>query len=203
MHRLIVILSSLVLAAAAQAGGSEASKPNLDDGLLDPAWFSSETLEFRQSGKIDFLWVREGFAFDGRTLQFVPWDEPVLLPERDDKDRKAASKFQKDFSPRLILELTERLSGKATVVADDPDLRAYGRIVDCNAGNAFAFVWPHFTFDMKFVDREGNLQAAVHTRFVGKALKINYGTWAGWVAEPFGKGIAEAWRSGKPIPAVP
>jgi hypothetical protein len=53
------------------------------------------------------------------------------------------------------------------------------------------------TFEMKFVDAEGTLQVALHTRLMGKGTKANMGAWAGAVAKPFATGIESVWRGGK------
>ena len=98
----------------------------------------------------------------------------------------------------LVVEVfKQELAGRAHVVAHDADLRVLGRIRDCNAGNAFAFVLPNYTFELKLIDTAGVLQVAIHTRLVGKAIKGNFGAWAKMVVEPFTDGIEDAWRKGK------
>ena len=186
--------------ASASAPAPAGAQPKRDDGRLDPAWFAPERLEFRQSGKLDYLWVRPGFSLQGRTVQFLPWEATVLLPERDEKDRRAAAFVYDNFPPKLAEVFGEELDGTARVVAADGEVRVLGRIVDCNAGNAWAYVYPQFTFELKFLDRDGVLQAALHTRYIGKALKLNLGPWAKWTAKPFseGGGIEAVWKAGKP-----
>ena len=198
---LLAALQSSWITPWAQSPAAETpravSAPSLDEGLLDPAWFSTDVLEFRQSGKPDYFWVRPGFVIDGRTLQFTPWPQPELPAARDERDVKAAQKLNGGFPGRLAEKFAKELVGKARVVAADGDLRVYGRIVDCNAGTAIVFVWPHYTFELKFVDVAGELQVAIHTRLVGKALKMNYGAWAGMIARPFRNGIESAWLRGE------
>jgi len=197
------VLLTIVLSTGNAAAGTR------DDGLLDPSWFSPDELEFREAGKLDYLWVRPGFSLDGKTIQFLPWATVQLPAERDMEDRAAAEKINESFPPRITEAFVKELTGKATIVPADGQLRVYGRLVDCNAGNALAYVWPHFTFELKFVDAEGNLQVAVHTRqagalrdggapLAGKVNKRNLGGWAAMIAKPFAEGIESVWRKAKP-----
>ena len=192
-HRVLLVLLLI------HAGGMLCLAQTLDEGLLDPKWFSPDPLEFRESGKLDYLWVRPGFTLEGRTVQFVPWTAPHLPAARDQKDRETARKLNQGFQPRVVEEFKQTLAGKATVVPADGELRVIGRIVDCNAGNPFAYVWPNYTFEMKLVDSADVLQVAIHTRFVGKGTKSNIGAWAKAVVNPFKDGIDNAWRKGKAV----
>lgn len=191
-HRALLIL-------LVPASGLLCLAQTLDEGLLDPKWFSPDPLEFRESGKLDYLWVRPGFTLEGRTVQFIPWTSPNLPAPRDEKDRAAAQKFHEGFPPRVVESFKQQLAGKATVVPIDGELRVFGRIVDCNAGNPWAYVWPNYTFELRLVDGADVLQVAIHTRFVGKATKANIGAWAKKVVEPFKDGIESAWRGGKAV----
>src|SRR5262245_9900738 len=173
-----------------------AATPGLDEGLLDPSWFSTDPIEFRESGKLDYVWVRSGFDIKDRSLQFVPWQPKKLPAHRDEKDRTAATKFKEAFPESLRQVFAENLAS-TKIVATDGELRLVGRLVDANAGNAWAYVMPNYTFELKVVDSSDVLQVAIHTRFVGKANKSNMKHWSQWIVKPFVEGIEDAWRKGK------
>src|SRR6185369_8788396 len=61
-------LAPLALAAAAAAGTAA-----LDDGRLDPAWFGGPGVEFRETGDVDYVWMKPGFTAEGHSFWIKPW----------------------------------------------------------------------------------------------------------------------------------
>jgi hypothetical protein len=168
--RIAILLLVPALASPQPAG-------RLDDGLLDPEWFQV-TGEWRQSGDIDYLWVKPGFTLKGRTLRLDPWTAPVFLgKERDARDSSLAIRLSDSMPRRLERALASGLKGYAEVSRKTGDVVLAGRFVDCNAGSR-ALRWAtggpvsiaNATWDLKLVDAAtGETLAALHHRAVSGA----------------------------------
>ena len=108
-----LVLFSWGLAALAGAAGS---KP-LDEGRLDAAWFAGVG-EFHEAEEIDYLWVKPGFALDGRNLRFVAWPEPEFLGpqagERDTKDKRLAQEINGGMPEVFATAFRNAFAGAAT-----------------------------------------------------------------------------------------
>ncbi len=161
-----------LLAAAAAAGAAG----NLDNGLLDPAWFGQD-LEFRSSPQLDYFWVKPGLTLQGKTVQIEDWSDPVFLGpkgEVDSKDSARAFQLSESMPGWLRGSLTNALSDYAQVSKSEGDYVLSGRFVDVNAGNRMAKFMVGLgagsataTWDMKLVDKQtGELVAAIHHRSV-------------------------------------
>jgi len=202
----LVLFASAVPAAA---GGG------FDDGKLEATWFGNG-LEFREADEIDYLWVKPGFAFDGKKVAFKSWEEASFLGEdagkRDAKDKRLANELTGEMPGIFAEAFKNALGGKVTVVDSGGDLTAVGRIVDCSTGSAAAKFWVgmgagsgNTTFDIKFVDaKSGELVAAIHHRVVsGTNLSTTSSKLVDWVdefAEDVGKkGIETLYKKGKRV----
>lgn len=163
----LAILACLLVAPASHA-------QTLDEGLLDAAWFSGAS-EWRQGGDLDYLWVRDGFSLDGRTVHIAAWEEPTFLgKDRDTKDRARAFELTENMPQWLRGAVGSALSGSAEVSTEGGDLRLEGRFVDVNAGSNAAKWLVGFgagsataTWDMRIVDVDsGEVVAGIHHRSV-------------------------------------
>ena len=185
----------LSLATTAEAARRPKTTPDgpLDDGRLDPAYFGG-TLQFREADEIDYLWVKDGFTLDGRTLHFAPWPEPELRGEgeRDTNDRRLAREMSEDLPEMFQEAFAAALKGRANASTTAGDIQVEGRIVDCSTGNTAAKMLVGFgagagntTFDLKFRDaKTGELLAAVHQRVVsGTSWSTTDGKLANWIDE--------------------
>lgn len=161
-------LSFLLLVPAAAAR-------NLDEGLLDPAWFGAE-LDWRKTEEIDYVWVQDGFSLEGRTVHVAEWEDPEFLhaKDRDTKDSARAYELTRNMPGWLQGALSTSLSETAEVSRADGDVRLEGRFVDVNSGSKVA-KWlvgmgagsATATWDLKWVDAEtGELFAAIHHRSI-------------------------------------
>ena len=173
--------------------------PAFDKGLLETSYFGGPR-EFREADEIDYLWVKEGFAIDGRVFQLAPWEAPTLLDGgRDGEDRRLATEISAGMQ-RLLLDAVARgWRGKASASLEAGDVRVEGRIVDCSRGNDAAKILIGFgagsgntTFDLKMIDaRTGELLVAMHHRVVsGTSWSSTESKLAGWLedwAESVGK----------------
>jgi hypothetical protein len=183
-----------------------------DDGRFDPSWVGGGP-EFREAEEVDYLWVRPGFSFEGKQVQFAPWEESVWLgedaDERDAKDKRLANDLSRGLPEIFAEAFKNALGGKVTVVDSGADLRAVGRIVDCSTGSAAAKFWVGMgagsgstTFDLKFVDsKSGEVMVALHHRVVsGTTLSTTDSKLVDWVdefAESIGKkGIEALYQKG-------
>lgn len=198
----VLVPSVLVATAALAAAG-------LDDGLLVPDWFPG-TGEFRETGSFDYLWVKEGFTFAGRTIHVKDWEGPVWLYEkRDVKDRTKGEELTELMPTRLRGALNATLEGKAAVSREEGDLLLLGRFVDVNAGSKGAKWLVGFgagssaaTWDLKFVDAAtGEVLVSIHHRSVsGTTMSEIDDKIAKWLEE-FAHAAAADFReyaSGKP-----
>lgn len=195
MRKRLAPVFALALLLAAAARPVLAAKP-LDEGRLDPTWFGSSDLEFRETEDIDYLWVRPGFSLDGRKLSFPPWPEPVFLGEdaedRDAKDRHLARQMNSDMPGIFADGLAQAFGSRLAVVEEGGDVRVEGRLVDCSTGSTAAKFWVGMgagagsvAFDLKFVDAEtGDLLAAIHHRSVsGTNWSTTDSKFTGWVGD--------------------
>lgn len=138
----------------------------LDEGRLDPAWFGGPGVEFRETGEVDYVWMKPGFTADGRTFWVKPWEEPAWLgKDRDAQDAAAAEELTKAMQGRFKAALATSLRGKAKASLYSGDVIVQGRLVDVNTLKAkFSGA---ATWDIKFVDaKSGELLLAVHHRAV-------------------------------------
>lgn len=156
------LYAPLLLAAAAAAGAG-----SLDDGRLDPAWFGGPGVEFRETGDVDYVWLKPGFTADGHTFWVKPWGEPAWLGKsRDTVDAARAEELTKAMQGRFKAALSTALRGKAQASLYKGDVLVQGRLVDVNATKAAKFSGAA-TWDIKFLDaKSGELLLAVHHRAV-------------------------------------
>jgi len=151
----------------------------LDEGLLEEKWFGIQ-VPFAQVDEADFFWLKPGLDLTTKTLQFMPWDDPVSLRTgRDDKDKARAQKLT-DSLPGLIMRSLEApLAGKVTLSRKTGDYQLVGRIVDANAKSTAArFFAPaaigaaeSVTWDFKIVDaKTQEVVAAFHHRVVSATV---------------------------------
>lgn len=161
----------IVIAAAAAA-------QNLDEGLLDPAWYGKESLAFHTNDEIDYFWVKDGLSLAGRSLHIQDWSDPVFLgKQRDAKDAAKASSVTEQMPGLLRGALSTSLKG-VTVSRQEGDIAVTGRVVDCNAGSKGAKMWVGMgagsasaTWDLKFTDvATGELLLAVHHRAISGTM---------------------------------
>ncbi|HEX5043322.1 MAG TPA: hypothetical protein VFV75_10480 [Candidatus Polarisedimenticolaceae bacterium] len=155
-------LAPLALAAAAAAGTAA-----LDDGKLDPQWFGGPGVEFRETGDVDYVWMKPGFKSEGQSFWIKPWDEPAWLgKQRDTVDAQRAEELTKAMHGRFKAALATSLRGKAEVSLYRGNVVVLGRLVDVNTTKAAKFSGSA-TWDIKFVDaKSGELLMAVHHRTI-------------------------------------
>lgn len=168
---LMAFASILMFGSAAATHAAD----KLDEGMLDPEWFGGD-MAFHTTDEIDYLWVKEGFSFDGKTVQVVDWEDPEFLrkKKRDSKDSARAFELTDRMPGMLRGALSNALDGKAEVSRDEGDLVLHGRYVDVNAGSKAA-KWlvgmgagsATATWDMKLVDASsGEVVVAIHHRAI-------------------------------------
>lgn len=194
LANLTLVLATLTLvlatAAPALAGGT------MDDGRLEPGWFTAESIEFREADEIDYLWIRPGFSIDGKKLRFVAFPDPSFLGEgaakRDEKDQRLAKQMATTMHEVFADEVGKAFGGRVSIVEEGEDVRAEGRIVDCSTGSTAAKMLVGFgagsggvTFDLKFVDAaSGELVMAIHHRSVSGTTWSNTDSkFQGWVED--------------------
>jgi len=214
MPRLLAPLAALALFAlgAVPAGGAERA---LDKGRLEPDWFGAG-LEFREADEVDYLWVKPGFALDGKKLRFAAWPEPELLgkeaAERDAGDRRLARQMTATM-PEIFGDAFAKAFGeRVPIVAEGEEVRAEGRIVDCSTGANAAKVLVGFgagagstTIDLKLLDAaSGELLVAIHHRAVSgtswSTTDSKFVSWAEDLAEEAAKqGFETLYREGKKV----
>jgi hypothetical protein len=208
------LLSLLLLIALAFPAALAGSGPTLDKGLLVPAWFG-DAGQFRESDNIDYLWVKEGFEIDGRTLHFLEWPEPEFqgkaAENRDENDRRLARQMNSEMARLFHDALGRAWQGRARTSMTEGDVRVEGRIVDCSTGSTAAKVLVGFgagsgntTIDLKMTDAEtGELLVALHHRVVsGTTWSTTDSKFVKWV-EKMGqevgkKGLQDLYRRAKP-----
>ena len=197
------VFAQTILAITLFASATLLGAATLDNGKLVSSWFDSGTLEFREADGIDYLWVRDGYSFEGKTIRFKEWGEPEFLGEgasdRDANDRRLARQMNSDMH-RLFQEEWAGLQGVKTSL-DKGDLVAEGRIVDCSTGNTAAKVLVGFgagagytTIDLKVTERSsGKLVFAMHHRVVsGTSWSTTDSKFVKWV----GKMVKKANKKG-------
>ena len=204
--------SSLALSLALAIAATPLLAKTLDEGRFDPAWVGGGP-EFREADEIDYLWVESGFSFDGLTVEFSAWEDPVWMGDdagkRDAKDKRLANDLSRDLPDIFAEAFKNGLGGKVTVVDSGGTLRAVGRVVDCSTGSTAAKFWVGMgagsgatTFDLKFVDaKSGQTRVALHHRVVsGSTLSTTDSKLIDWVdelAEEIGKkGIETIYKKG-------
>jgi len=214
MPRLHAALAALALFAL---GGVPArgAEPTLDKGRLETAWFGAG-IEFREADEIDYLWIRPGFALDGRKLRFAPWAEPEFLgkeaAERDAGDRRLA-RLMTATMPEIFSDAFSKAFGeRLTIVPEGEEVRAEGRIVDCSTGANAAKVLVGFgagagstTIDLRLLDAaSGELLVAIHHRAVsGTSWSTTDSKLVSWVEdladEAAKQGFETLYREGKRV----
>ena len=154
--------------------GKQVVTGTLDEGKLEQDWFG-EPRAWAETEEIDYLWVKEGYDFSGKTLHFLPFPEPEeLLVERDENDyrlaRQMAQEIHRSFADTFNREYPNQLPSSL----DSGEIRVEGRVVDCSTGNTAAKVFVGFgagsgntTIDLRFTDTaSGEVVAALHHRVV-------------------------------------
>ncbi|MEL7062083.1 MAG: DUF4410 domain-containing protein [Acidobacteriota bacterium] len=173
----------------------------LDDGLLELSWFG-DGIEFHDANKIDYLWVRDGFRFEGQSVHFEEWPEPELIgpeaEERDVEDRRLARQMASDLHRIFQDAWTRHLDIESSL--EEGDLLVTGRIVDCSTGNQAAKMLVGFgagagyvTIDLKVTDKaSGDLMMAIHHRVVsGTGWSTTDSKFAKWVEKAAKKAAKE------------
>lgn len=211
MNRAHPLAALLALACTLAPAGAAA----LDEGKLDPAWFGSG-MEFREADEFDYLWVKPGFSFDGKRVEFSAWQEPAFrgekAGERDTKDKRLANDLTGRLPGIFADAFRNAFGGRVEVVDSSGAIQAVGRIVDCSTGSAAAKFWVGMgagsgstTLDLKFVDRtSGEVVVAIHHRVLsGTTLSTTDSKLIDWVDEASEeiakKGIETLYRKGKAV----
>ena len=218
----VIVIPLVVLLVCAVVGGSSVEAKTktpkiatgpMDDGKLDPFFFG-EGLEFREVDKLDYLWVKEGFALSGHTLHFVEWPNPEFIGEsadkRDEDDHRLARMLNGEMARSFAGVFGDEIKGVSTSL-EAGDIMVEGRIVDCSTGNSTAKILVGFgagsgntTIDLKFTDRaSGELMAAMHHRVVsGTSWSTTEGKFTKWISklarEINKEGLAELYVEGDP-----
>ena len=203
MSRLPLLCASLALAVAVPLPAAD--RP-LDEGRLDPAWFGSG-LEFRETDEIDYLWVRPGFALEGKKIRFAPWPEPELLGEgaaqRDTKDKRLAKQMASTMHEVFAEAFTNAYGDRISIVESGEEVRADGRVVDCSTGATAAKILVGFgagagntTIDWKLVDATtGELLLAIHHRSVsGTSWSTTDSKFVDWIDETAEEGAKKGFE---------
>ncbi len=214
-----LVLGLLVVLTAGEATakkkkdkkGDRAVSGTLDDGLLVVSWFSEQPLVFRETDDIDYLWVREGFAIDGKSFHVTEWPAPEIPEDRDAKDRRLANQMNRDMAT-LFADVFGQEWQQAEVSLDGGDIEVAGRIVDSSTGSTAAKVFVGFgagsgntTIDLKFTDKTtGELLVALHHRVVSgstwSTTDSKFVNWTAELAEEIAKkGFARLYEKGDPI----
>jgi len=217
----VVGVGCVMAPGTVEAGKKRKPKPPkiatgpMDDGKLDPFWFG-EGLEFREADEIDYLWVKEGFSFDGRLLHFAAWPEPRFqgddAEDRDEADHELAESMSADlaetFAGVFAAELADR---NVTTSLTEGEILVEGRIVDCSTGSSATKVLVGFgagsgntTIDLRFTDAaSGELLVGLHHRVVsGTSWSTTDSKFSKWI-EKLGKainkkGVATLYAKGDP-----
>ena len=214
------VLSLCLVAVGADPAAGQKKKKNrggptsgaLDEGRLVVSWFG-EAMEFRETGEIDYLWVKEGWDLDGRTLHFVEWPEHEFqgpkANERDENDHRLARQMTAEMARSFADTFNRNFPGSLKSSNDDGEIEVSGRVVDCSTGSTAAKVLVGFgagagntTIDVKFIDKaSGQLVAAFHHRVVsGTNWSTTDSKFFKWVRkmgkELDKKGFYGAYRSG-------
>lgn len=216
------VIPLVVLLACVLVGGSSVEAKTktpkiatgpMDDGKLDPFFFG-EGLEFREADKLDYLWVKEGFALSGHTLHFLEWPDPDFIGEsaenRDEDDHRLARMLNGEMARTFADVFAAEIKG-VSVLGESGDVVVEGRIVDCSTGNSTAKILVGFgagsgntTIDLKFTDRaNGELLAAMHHRVVSgtswSTTESKFTKWISKLARKINKeGLGELYAEGDP-----
>lgn len=221
----VFLLSLLLLASVGSAEKKKKKKKGgsltvatgyLDEGLLDTQWFGGG-MAFVEQDEVDYLWVKEGFDFSGKTLHFLPWPEPERFlgekgTERDENDYRLARQMAADMHRSFADTFNRNFPADLPASADEGEIEVEGRIVDCSTGSTAAKVLVGFgagsgntTIDLKFTDKaSGQVVAAIHHRVVsGTSWSTTDSKFFKWVKK-LGKDLtSEGWsgyyRSGDPV----
>jgi len=157
------------VAPVASAPAAAAVRPLLDHDLLDPTYFGIDGALMKKSKVVDFLWVKPGFSFKGRTLK-VTWEDPHwLYGNNDEADLEVAARFSKTTLPQgFSSAMATSLWPAAKVSLTEGDLILTGRIVMINARSSrWSFTKESMTFDWKVLDAATQeVVLACHHRFI-------------------------------------
>lgn len=182
---------------------------DLDEGRLDPAWYGGDDVVFKETGQIDYLWVKPGADLDGRTFHFKEWPEPEFIgpkaTERDEDDRRLARQMANDMHNSFAeIWSTNGLSAST----DSGDIVVEGRIVDCSTGNRAAKIIVGLgagagstVIDVRFRDAAtGDIVGGFHHRVVsGTSWSTTGSKFYKWVkksAKELSRGFADAYAKG-------
>ena len=186
--------------SSGRGGGSPGR--TYDDDKLETSYFGRD-LRWVDTRRVDYLWVADGFSFEGQSFHFKPWSDPVFIGEdaekRDAEDWRLARQMTPEIPQAFVDILSHTWKGRAKVSTSSGDIKVTGRIVDCSTGNQTAKILVGFgagagytTFDMKFTDaRTGRMVAALHHRVVsGTAWTTTDSKLVKWM-ERFGKQVVK------------
>ena len=193
----LTLALGLIGAADAEAKKNKAPKiavEPMDDGKLVPSYFG-EGLEFRETDKVDYLWVKNGFEMIGGSLHFAEWPEHEFVGEaaekRDEDDHRLARMLTGEMARSFVAAFNEEFPGAGASLTEGAVL-VEGRIVDCSTGSNAAKVWVGFgagagntTIDLRFTDKEtGELLAAIHHRVVsGTSWSTTESKFTKWISK--------------------
>ena len=104
------------------------TRPKLDSGLLDPAWFGPEVV-FSKSDDVDFFWIKPGLDITGKVIHMMAWDDPAMLkPGRDGKDNAKATALTDSFPGMLRGAMAGALKKKLGLIIGSEKDAKRGRI---------------------------------------------------------------------------
>jgi hypothetical protein len=160
-----------------------AQTPILDEGRLNPAWFSAE-VAFQPSKALGFQWLRPGFDLHQRTLRLQVWEPAAwLLGRRSRKDQQFLQQAVTYLPRELERGLRRGLKGTLPVSPTEGELLVSARVVDAvGLGDDYmAMGSASLSLDVKVVDQgTGTLLAAFHNTLQGttpEAIASQYGRW--------------------------
>jgi hypothetical protein len=193
--RIVLVLFLSVLAGA--------QPPALDEGRLDPAWFGA-AVAFQPAKGFAYLWLKPGFAIQGRTVHVVDWEPPAWLgKKRGSKDRTFLRRMEGTVEKLLEDGLRKGLGGQARVSRKEGDLLLAGRSTDAvgedDSGSFTGAV--SITFDLRLSDAaSGEVVGAFHHTI----SSLSEGSWTPFFlewCEGLGRKLAEKPKSAPPAPA--
>jgi hypothetical protein len=160
-----------------------AQTATLDEGRLDPSWFSPEVV-FQPSKALGLQWLKPGLDLHQRTLQLRGWEPAAwLLGRRTRKDQLFLQQAETYLPRELERGLRRGLKGALSLSSTDGDLLVSSRVVDAvGLGDDYmAMGSASLSLDVKVVDRgTGALLAAFHDTLQGsnpEAVVGQYGRW--------------------------
>jgi hypothetical protein len=172
--------AALLLLVPTMLGAQTAA---LDEGRLDPGWFSSE-VAFQSSKTLGFQWLRPGLDLHQRTLRLQVWEPAAwLLGRRTRKDQFFLQQAETYLPPELERGLRRGLRGTLPLSSTDGDVLVSARVADAvGLGDDYmAMGTASLSLDVKVVDRgTGALLAAFHDTLQGttpEAVASQYGRW--------------------------